>query len=152
MRITLIALLALGLPMAVNAQESAARFAISCKVSAESTYQRKITRSWPTRVYVLDPTQKVISYWNEDREELIPVCDIKWKTCSITFGLRYIEAKGDLNKGHGFYMIIDRRTGFIDYRSSSQYGNSPQTVSDWSFAGPCTPTDIPDPHLEKNIF
>ena len=128
------------------AQDLTGPVAISCKGTAESTYKGKVDRSWPTRTYVLDPSRKWVAYWNAEKEEQIPVCGSDWQSCSIKFGPRIIEAKGNLNRSYGFYMTIDRRSGFLDYRSSS----SPD--SKWEFAGHCDITQMPMSRTGENKF
>ena len=37
------------------------------------------------RRYVLDENAKRISYWNEDREMEVPICERSWQKCEIEF-------------------------------------------------------------------
>ena len=125
--------------------EDAGPIAIRCQGTAELKYKGKISRSWPTRIYVIDSSKKWIAYWNPDKEEQIPVCQSNWQKCIIEFGPRIIEASGNLNQFYGFYMTIDRRDGFLDYRSLSN-------ESKWDFVGHCVKIDMPTPSATENKF
>ena len=130
----------------IGATGSEVPVAISCKGSAESTYNGKISRSWPTRIYVLDEASNLVAYWNPDKEQQISICDSKWKTCQIEFGPKIIEVHADLNKSYGFYMRFDRRYGSI------YYGSVSGPNSKWEFSGTCEVTRMPSARTESNKF